>query len=239
VGTLRSILFAAALAGLIAGVFVTMLHMAGTARIIARAETYEKAAEAAPAQVSDTMPMAGMGMPAHEHEEGGWEPADGFERALFTALADILTGIGFALLLVSAYAMLGHAVDWRRGLYWGLAGFAIFTIAPGIGLPPEVPGTEAAPLVDRQIWLAATAAATAGGLALIFLTRRAAWAVVGIALLVLPHLVGAPQPTEYKSAAPEALAREFAVAAIVTSLLFWLALGTLTAHFYGRFRRSE
>ena len=71
-------------------------------------------------------------------------------------------GIGFALLLVSAYAFSGASVDWRRGLYWGLAAFATFTLAPGLGLPPEVPGTSAAPLLDRQIWWVATAVATGG-----------------------------------------------------------------------------
>jgi cobalt transporter subunit CbtA len=238
----RSIVFTAALAGFVSGAFVFALHMAGTARIIAQAEVYEKAADEAPAAASAAsdhthVAMAGMAMPAHE-EEGAWEPADGIERIGFTALADILTGIGFALLLAAALAVSGREIDWRRGLYWGLAGFATFTIAPDIGLPPMVPGTEAAPLLARQLWWVATAAATGGGLALVFLSRRAAWVAAGVALLVVPHLIGAPQPEEYKSAAPEALAHQFIVAAIVTSLLFWLALGSLTGALFGRFHRA-
>ena len=91
-----------------------------------------------------------------------------------------------------------------------------------------MPGTEAAPLLDRQLWWIATALATGGGLALLFLTRRAIWVLAGVALIVLPHVYGAPQPAEYKSLAPEAVAHEFIVAVVITSLLFWLALGTLS-----------
>jgi len=156
-GGFRRLFVVAALAGLIAGLLSTAAHHFGTAAIIAKAEVYEKAAEAAGA-AADAMP--GMD---HDHGAAAWEPEDGLQRTLYTALADVLTGIGFALLLVSAYAFSGAAVDWRRGLYWGLAAFATFTVAPGLGLPPEVPGTSAAPLLDRQIWWIATAVATGCG----------------------------------------------------------------------------
>src|ERR1700745_2045609 len=66
----------------------------------------------------------------------------------------------------------GGTVTWRTGLFWGLAGFATFTLAPGLGLPPELPGTEAAPLLQRQLWWVTTAAATGGGMALLALTLR-------------------------------------------------------------------
>src|SRR3954463_11645090 len=114
-----------------------------------------------------------------------------------------LTGVAFALLLVSGYTLNGTAMNWRKGLFWGLAGFASFTLAPGLGLPPEVPGTEAAPLLDRQIWWSATVLLTGGGLALMAFSRQARWAVVAILLIALPHLVGAPQPADHASAAPE------------------------------------
>jgi cobalt transporter subunit CbtA len=225
----RRIFIIAALAGLIAGLLVTVAHHFGTAAIIAKAEIYEKAADTAAGAPADAMP--GMD---HDHGAAAWEPEDGLQRTAFTALADILTGIGFALLLVSAYALSGAEVNWRKGLYWGLAAFATFTLAPGLGLPPEVPGTSAAPLLDRQIWWVATAVATGGGLAAIFLGRRTTWVIAGIALIVLPHLVGAPQPTAPASAAPESLAHQFIVVAVGTSLLFWLALGSLTGFLYKR-----
>jgi cobalt transporter subunit CbtA len=215
---------AAALAGLIAGLFVTVVHSIGTVPIILKAEVYEKAGEssAAPATSADAATTE------HHHDAEAWEPTDGFERTAFTVLADVLTGIAFGLLLTAAYALRGRAMDWRQGLFWGLAGFAIFTLAPGLGLPPEVPGTESAPLLDRQIWWVATAVATAGGLALIVFTRTVAPTVLGAALIALPHVYGAPQPAEYKSLVPEGLAHSFVVAVVVTSFLFWLVLGALT-----------
>jgi cobalt transporter subunit CbtA len=235
------IIIVAALAGLVAGIFVTAAHHFGTAAIIARAEVFEKAADApAPAATggatSTDTSSAGMAGMSHADESAAWEPKNGFERTAFTVLADVLTGVGFALLLASAFVISGREIDWRKGLFWGLAGFITFTLAPGLGLPPEVPGTASAPLLDRQIWWVATAVATAAGLSLLFLTQRISLALAGLALLVLPHIFGAPQPAEYKSAAPELLAHQFVVAAVITSLLFWAVLGTLTGFLYKRFQ---
>jgi cobalt transporter subunit CbtA len=240
----RRLLVTAVLAGLLAGLFVTVVHQVATVPVILQAEVYEKAADAAaekaappPAAPTDSN-MAAMSHDAadghHDHDASAWEPQDGIERTAFTVVADVLTGIGFSLLLAAGFAFRGGAMDWRKGLYWGLAGFAVFSLAPGLGLPPEVPGTEAAPLLQRQIWWVATALLTGGGLALIFLGRRAALAVLGIAFLVLPQAYGAPRLAEAHSAAPEALARQFIVAATMASLLFWVVLGSFTGFFYQR-----
>src|SRR5437870_316454 len=103
------------------------------------------------------------------------------------------------------------------------------------GLPPEIPGTEAAPLLARQIWWLATAAATAAALALLAFARRPVWIVLAVIVIVAPHVFGAPQPADHASAAPAALARQFVVAATVTSFLFWLVLGAASGYFYRRF----
>jgi cobalt transporter subunit CbtA len=237
VDVFRRIVFVAVIAGAITGFFVTIAHQFGTVPIILKAEVYEKATDQAEqksrAAASSSINVTPHAMPSMEHSAGPeWEPADGFERTAYTVLADMVTAVAFALLLTSAYTLRSGASDWRDGLFWGLAGFATFTLAPGLGLPPEVPGTEAAPLLDRQIWWAATALATGGGLGLIFLQRRPVWAMAGVALLILPHLYGAPQPAEYRNAAPEMLAHQFVVASVATSLLFWVLLGSLTGHFY-------
>jgi cobalt transporter subunit CbtA len=236
----RRIFFVAVLSGLLVGVFITVVHEFGTVPIILKAETFEEAGHGTAHQAPDAAvaPSVSAGV-AHQHDdEDAWQPTDGFQRTAFTVLADIITGIGFALLLVSAYALNGGNVDWRRGLYWGFAGFATFTLAPSLGLSPELPGTEAAPLLARQVWWIATVAATGGGLALVFLTRRPVWPIIGVALILSPHVVGAPQPAEYASLAPESLAHEFVVAAVVTSLLFWLGLGSLTGFFYKRIAQA-
>jgi predicted cobalt transporter CbtA len=83
---------------------------------------------------------------------------------------------------------------------WGAGGFVVFGAAPGLGLPPELPGMHAAPLHHRQGWWVMTALATFCGLALMttgrtlgiseprFLLSRAG----GLALMVLPQLIGPP-----------------------------------------------
>jgi cobalt transporter subunit CbtA len=140
-------------------------------------------------------------------------------------------------LLIAAYAVSGRAIDWRQGVYWGLAGFAVFTLAPGLGLPPEVPGTASAALDPRQVWWVATVLLTAAGLALLFYVRepKPLWVAVAVALIVAPHAIGAPQPAEYGSAAPEVLAHRFIAAVTMASLLFWAVLGGLSGYFYKRF----
>ena len=223
----RSIVFTAALAGLLAGVLLTVLQQLGTMPLIARAETYGQA----PAPPT----TASIGH-AHDHAGGGaWAPQDGLERTGFTLLANIVTGVAFALLLVAGLALAGRPVDWRQGLLWGIGGFAVFALAPSFGLPPELPGMAAAPLGPRQVWWAATAIATAAGLGLLAFRREPLWVVVAVTLLVAPHLVCAPEPGDHTTLVPEGLARQFVVTAVVTSFLFWLALGVLSAVLFARF----
>ena len=153
--------------------------------------------------------------------------------------ANILTAIGFALLLTGVYAIRGRQVTWREGLLWGLAGFVVFTAAPGLGLPPELPGMPVADLTARQTWWIATAAATAGGLCLLAF-RPAAWsAVLGLALIALPHLIGAPLAPESHSAVPAALSHRFIVVVTLTSLLFWALLGVATSVAFERISRPQ
>lgn len=147
-------------------------------------------------------------------------------------LANVLTGVGFALFLVAAVALSGRAVDWRRGLLWGLAGFAVFAIAPALGLPPEPPGVDAGPVPPRQIWWIATAAATALGLGLLVFARPWWVKVAALAVLALPHIVGAPSIAGMPSLVPKALVQTFVVAFLATTGIFWIVLGGLSGFLY-------
>lgn len=223
----RRLLYAALCAGLFSGVVAAAAHQLGTVPLILQAELYEHAAE---------QRQAPAAAPAHQHAAAAWSPEDGVERAAYTLAADLLAGIGFALLLAAGIALRGNEVTWREGLFWGLAGFLTFTVAPGLGLPPDIPGNEAGPLLERQLWWVATVAATAGALALLLFTRRPLYAIVAAALILLPHLYGAPQPAAHSGAtAPPELAHRFVVAVTLASFVFWAALGASTGYFYRRF----
>jgi cobalt transporter subunit CbtA len=224
----RNIVVVAALA--IAGLGMTVAQQLTTVPLILKAETYEGAA---PAHDHGDAVTAEAG--AHEHGDDGWSPADGLERTAFTALTNIVTGIGFALLLVAASELFGGITDWRQGLFWGLAGFATFTLAPGLGLPPELPAMPAAELGPRQLWWVATALSTAIALGLLVYQRSLVAVIAAIVLLVMPHLIGAPQPMSYESPVPEGLHHSFVVAVVLTTLLFWMLLGGLAGLFRGRF----
>ena len=224
----------ALIAGAVSGIFVSIVHQVATVPVILAAEVYENGGGEETSVPADAAAPAESAAHEHENDAEAWAPSDGIERTLYTTAADILTGIGFALVLVAGYRLWGGTVTWRTGLYWGLAGFAAVIVAPSLGLPFEVPGTEAAPLLPRQAWWIATVAATGGGLAMIILGRKVAWCVLGVAIIVLPHAIGAPQPAEYGSVAPEAIAHRFIVAATVTGFLFWAALGASTGLLYNR-----
>jgi len=232
----RSIVFSAALAGLIAGVVISVAQFFGTVPLIQQSEAYER--KAAPAPAAHQHAGAGQDQAAHSHESE-WEPEAGFQRNAFTVGANVLTAIGFALLLTGVYAIRSRQVTWREGLMWGLAGFVVFVAAPGLGLPPELPGMPVAPLTARQTWWIATAAATAGGLGLLAF-RTSAWAaVLALALIALPHLIGAPLAPENHSEVPAALSHRFVVVVTLTSLLFWALLGVATSIAFGRISRPS
>lgn len=232
----RNIVFLAAIAGLIAGVALTVIQQFGTQPLIVQAEVVEEANAAKAAQPHDHAAMGAHDHEAltareeaaagHAHDADAWEPADGVERFGWTLAANVVSGVGFALLLVSLSELRGGLSSWREGLLWGLAGFAAFTLAPSIGLPPEAPGVEGAALLDRQVWWIATVAATAAGLALLAFGRSPLAALAGVVVIAAPHVVGAPLPPA-PPAIPHDLEHRFVVAVIVTGFLFWATLGTV------------
>ncbi|MER8729510.1 CbtA family protein [Mesorhizobium sp. M1227] len=244
----RNVVFIAAIAGLVAGVALACMQAYATVPLILKAEVYEQAggghdhtaAPAAPAEsaagttaMSSAAPAPAEAMAPAEDE--GWAPADGFERFGFSVVANIVTGIGFALVLVAVSEFAGGIGNWRQGVFWGLAGFAVFTLAPGLGLPPELPAMPAADLVQRQIWWWATVVATAAGLGLIAFRRSLPLAILAVALIMAPHIVGAPQPDSFETAIPEGLHHQFVVAVTLTNLVFWLVLGAVVGVVRGRF----
>ncbi len=159
---------------------------------------------------------------AHAHAA-----ASGVERTFYSVLFTCLGTCGFALLLVGCYA-LARDVSWRKGLLWGLAGFASFSLAPALGLPPELPGVHAADLFARQMWWITTALATATGLACVVFSRSIPLKLLGGVLIALPHLIGAPQSIHTDSERAADVVGAFTVGSLTISAVMWLILGALT-----------
>lgn len=183
---------------------------------------------------------------SHEHEDGhhhghggAWASEDGIGRTFRTALSNVATAIGFALLLVAVFAWRGGTTTWRRGLLWGAAGFFVFFVNPAIGLRPAVPGAFEAGLLDRQLWWLLAVGCSAAGAGLLLLAPRAAAKVGGAALLAVPHLVGAPHPEGSGGLAPSSLADAFVVASAATNAAFWIVLGVVAAATFGRLSRAS
>lgn len=218
----------AGFAGLLAALLLTLLQSLWVTPLILETETYENGVEHSHAEEHDYAD-------GHVHES--WAPEDGWQRTLATGLSNLVVAVGFALMLAGLFTLHAPGKTWN-GLLWGLGGFTTFSLAPSLGLPPELPGTEAADLLLRQYWWIGTAVATAIGLVLIAFARSWSLRIAGAVLLAIPHLIGAPQPDVHTNLAPETLANQFILASLVTNALFWAALGLSAAWLFGRNSRN-
>lgn len=213
--------------GLLAALLLTLLQSFWVAPLILQAETYENAP--ATTEVHEHAP----GAAAHSHDAEAWEPEDGWQRVLSTTGANLVVAVGFALMLAGLYTLRAPTRT-AQGLLWGLAGYATFCLAPTLGLPPELPGTAAADLVQRQVWWIGAAASTAVGLALIVFAGNWLLKLLGAAIIAVPHVIGAPQPEVHSMLAPQALETQFKIASQLTNAAFWLALGLISAWLFRR-----
>jgi cobalt transporter subunit CbtA len=235
-------LLAALAAGLLAGILMTPVQYRQVVPIILHAETFESGHE------------HGAAAQDHSHEDGtahdaAHEPvvsavaADADAPFLLgrfwnTVAANLVTGAGFALLMAGVSLLSGVSVRFSTGLAWGAAGWLAVQFLPGIGLPPELPGFPFVDLQARQVWWTATVAASVAGMTLLFL-RPQTWArITGIALLLAPHLYGAPKPADIAAKVPAYLAAEYVMAALSTTLFFWLALGLILGLLMDRYGKA-
>jgi cobalt transporter subunit CbtA len=167
-----------------------------------------------------------------------WEPDNGAERIVWTWVANALHAFSMALLVFAVMGMWRY----RRGTALtamqlsgcvAAAGWLSFYLWPTLGLPAEVPGMDAAPLHDRQLWwvLAAGCAGVACALAA-FSNKSWRWPAA-VVLLGLPFALGAPHlqgdalagfsPTAH--AALGQLAQKFGWATTWVALSFWGSMG--------------
>lgn len=234
----KNIVFASCLVGLLTGVIVTGLQMVLTVPVILEAEQYEggehaqgeetAVAEEAATQSGGVFTALYQGLYDLQHAESDWEPADGLQRNGATLIANILIAIAFGLLLIAALS-LRPGVAWKEGLLWGLGGYATFFALPALGLLPEIPGSFAADLVPRQGWWLLTVFCSGVGLALIVFQKPWVWKIGGAVVVLIPHLIGAPQPEVHGGTAPAELANAFVWRTAIVNAILWLLLGAAGA----------
>jgi cobalt transporter subunit CbtA len=210
-------LYAALVAGAVAGVLLFVFQSWTTLPLINQAEKYERG-EA----------------PVHPRSHANKPSDNQLVRAAYTTAGDVLVGIGFGMLLGAMYALSGRS-GLVPGVLWGLAGFATFHLGPALVVPPSIPALKLAPLSLRQAaWLIA-AFSTGLGLA-IFAFLPIAAKVGGLLFLFLPSLLFrflfSVSGSDIPSPALSTLEHLFTLYVLGDFLLFWLVLGALSGHLF-------
>lgn len=175
---------------------------------------------------------------SHHQNEGAeievWAPEDGIERHSWNFTSNYLLCFAYALILLSMMS-LKAPMSIGKGFFWGGAAFLTIFAAPAIGLPPEIPGMEAAYLEGRQVWWIVTVLFTGIACWMIAFENNY-FKVLALVLIVAPHLLGAPQPEIHGFAntdgdAVKALTllwHKFILQSSIANALLWGLIGTLS-----------
>jgi cobalt transporter subunit CbtA len=209
----RALILSAAAAGLAGGLIAAAYQALVVTPLILEAEVFEHGGEA--------VEGAALG------------------RHLLTSLATVVLAIGGALILLGLMILDGDRITARRALLWGVGAFVAVALGPALGLPPELPGMPAADLVERQVWWLASVLATAFGLWTIFRRGGPVSVVLGVLVIILPHIVGAPQPASHESAVPAGLAAQFVATSLAGSLILWIVVSSIASAVFERLRADK
>lgn len=244
-------LFASGLfAGLVAGLIAVLLQGLLMENLILEAEEYEQGLKTHFAGITadgsdahdhashdhgDAATASGdatSGDAAHQAENGN------FSRFTLAFASDFVVFVAWGLILAAGFALaerFGKPITLSAAFMWGVAGFAAVHVLPGIGLAPELPGTPAAELALRQSWWVGTVLASIAGLALIgYSGGNPVMIALGAAVLVIPHLIGAPVLDEFAGVAPPELSGEYVARSYAVGFAAWTALGLAAGYFWTR-----
>ncbi len=232
----QQVFFAAVLAGLVSGLVLSAIQQWRVVPLIIEAESYEISPVHALEHADDPFPAG-----PHPHpqpidatagnasetapESVAWGPGEGLERAAYTVLASVLTGLGYALVLGAISVFSNIPVTAANGLLWGLAGYVSVSLMPSIGLPPELPGMVAAELGQRQVWWLGTVLISSLAIFVLYRNRNPGGMFIALALMLVPHIAGAPQPPDEPSNVPAALVLIYVSNAMFSLFAFWITLG--------------
>ncbi len=220
------VLTGAVIAGFAAGLIAAVLQLTFVQPVLLHAELYESG-RLVHFGTESVLPAA--------QDTGGFDVG----RDLLSVMFAAMVYVGYALILMAAMVVASdrgwvRRIDARSGMLWGLAGFVTFHLAPGFGLPPELPGGSVADLGARQVWWWGTVAATGVAMGVLGFGRSwRSWAPA-LVLLALPHLIGAPGPAVFAGPVPPELVGAFAARAFGVGMASWVALGAIAGFVWQR-----
>jgi cobalt transporter subunit CbtA len=233
------LIFSAVLIGIVTGSLMTAMQVFTVNPIIFAAESYEIVEHQNSTHDQD----------GNDGGRKAWTPEDGTERTAYTLLANSSVGIGFSAILLALMNQFrpskSRKFGWVQGGFWGLAGFSAIYLAPGIGLPPEIPGFEAAPIQNRQLWWVFTVTSVSIGLGILAFTVNRVKAI-GLVFLAMPYVIDAPgaggavfsHPDPAAALALIQLQQQFIVTSGITNLVFWLISGIICTRVFNRWFRQ-
>ena len=224
----KNLFVSAICAGIAAGLLASALQLTFVIPVLLEGELYETGARVHFG--TDGSPQSDRGAPTLA---GDWL------RHSMTVAFNIVTYTGYGLLLaamINFASLKGITTTAKQGLIWGLCGYIAVQLAPAIGLPPELPGTIAAEVGQRQLWWISTILASAAGLGLIAF-GRSYLPLAGVVLMAIPHLMGAPHLDTFFGVAPPELAAEFATLSLAAAAAGWVLLGYAVAAILQRLER--
>ena len=170
------------------------------------------------------------------------------EMAINTFAFDTLSALAFALIMAAGILFQGRNISFKIGLVWGLFGWFAFSLAPALGQPPAPPGSAYIDLEARQLWWWLCVASTSMGIVLLVFIgdwagecgiqagiRNGWWPkVAGAVLVLLPHIIGAPESPQQGLNIPPNLSRDFALYSLISTFAFWQTIGGVLGFMLGR-----
>lgn len=241
---IRQIFLSALISGFIAGIFLTGIQSLKVTPLILAAEVFEdgelityttKNHNNSNIQKTNNHhdEKAHVHDNSHEHETGAHDN----ERLFYSLITNIFLACGFAFILSSIYLYIKE-LNIRNGLISGFVVYLCVFALPSLGLSPELPGTLAAQLQDRQIWWVSTVVLSSFAFIILFFNKNKIYQALSIILLFLPHIIGAPMPNVHGGTAPQAMFEEYILVTYITNAFFWLFLGAISISFFKRFQEK-
>ena len=226
---LRSIIYSTLLAAFVAAAIMIVAQQFWLNDLLTKAEQL---------QANQVSSVAAKQHGNHHH--GQHHHGDKTERVAVwqSFIAHFFTAWGYGLLLCGLIHLGRRRFSWQIGLLAGFGGFIVFMLAPSLGLPPSLPGSPLAPLEARQMWWLLSVLCGIVALWMLF-QRSMRFRAAAIAVASIPYIIVSP-PESSAVLLPQlsALNQQFFYITLLTTLVFWLLLGSISGWMLSRLARS-